>query len=162
MVSVMCLVIFCLNISLFYMLGCFFQLTIGRIGLSCLCSFIVPYKYGALGFMFIYLRFSSYFIMFLHLLNCFCVFVWCLLATSFGSLVKLLLIMSSSVFLHNHLYTLSQVYFLFLLLLLLNGYFLFLSYTFKVFHSYFYLFILFLSVLDISLFNSFCKLFASL
>jgi hypothetical protein len=44
----------------------FFQLTIGRVGLPCLCSFMVPYNHGPLGFMFVYFHFSSFFIMFLH------------------------------------------------------------------------------------------------
>jgi hypothetical protein len=34
--------------------GQFFQLTIGRMGFSCLCSFIVQFIRGALGFKFIY------------------------------------------------------------------------------------------------------------
>jgi hypothetical protein len=45
--------------------GRFFQLTIGHIGLPCLCSFIVPCKHGELRFMCIYFRFYNLFFKFI-------------------------------------------------------------------------------------------------
>jgi hypothetical protein len=46
--------------------GLFFQLTMGLMGLSSLCSFMVPCMRGAVGFMFVYFHFSACFIVILH------------------------------------------------------------------------------------------------
>jgi hypothetical protein len=145
----MYLVIFYLNVMLFLYAGLFFQLNIGHIGLPCLCSFIVPYKHGALGFMFVYLSFSSYFIMLLHLLICFHFFVWCLFVTSFGSVVKLLAFINSSIFfIYSSLCIITSVSFIS-----------FCYYQMIIFYFFVFLYLCY-SFLDISLFNSFCKLFA--
>jgi hypothetical protein len=44
----------------------FLQLIIGLISVFCLCDFIVAWRFGAVGFMFIYFHLFSFGIMILH------------------------------------------------------------------------------------------------
>jgi hypothetical protein len=54
-----------LGILLICNLG-YFQLTFGGMGLCSLCSFMVPYTYGAFGFILLYFHLLSLFITLLH------------------------------------------------------------------------------------------------
>jgi hypothetical protein len=51
--------------------GAFLQLIIGLMGVFGLCSFIVPCKFGAVGFMFVYFHAFSFCMILLH-----CFSVW--------------------------------------------------------------------------------------
>jgi hypothetical protein len=72
----------------------FFQLTIGRTGLSCLCSFIVPCMCGASGLIFVYFHLSDCFIMLLHVLMVVRIALCCCFLWSLFNFVYLLLAMN--------------------------------------------------------------------
>jgi hypothetical protein len=78
--------------------GLFFQLTMGLMGLSSLCSFMVPCMRGVVGFMFVFFHFSACFIVILHSLMAAFIAFCCLLVWFFGTLVKLFCVIKSSIF----------------------------------------------------------------
>jgi hypothetical protein len=64
--------------------GAFLQLIIGLIGMSCLCIFIVAWRFGAVGFMFMYFHLLSFGII---LLQCVIMF-YSLLVDLCGFIIK--------------------------------------------------------------------------
>jgi hypothetical protein len=70
------------------------QFTMGRMGFPGLCSFMVPFICGALGFIFIYFHLLVGFIVFLPLFMWLHIFCCCLFVMLWGNFVKLLLSMN--------------------------------------------------------------------
>jgi hypothetical protein len=73
------------------------QLTIGRMGLSCLCNFIAICICGALGFMLMYFHLLFVFITLLHFFMSLRMFCCSLFVMSCGNFVKLFLVINSSI-----------------------------------------------------------------